>query len=1225
MPTTSGLFSYSRGRKVDTAFPEGISRSDYLCDYFFPEKPINSSVDAKLRSSWSQWIGFLSTALLGLSVSAAAQCPTFSASVPATACSNEELAITNTTTGASYAWDFCPGDLANTPALTSLGTISGTSYVVDVVLKQDGGNWFGFVVDLNVTNLIRHDFGSNPRNSVVNVSNLGNPGGFISSPSGFDIAYIGSTWYGVLVNGIDNNIVLYNFGNSLTNTPTASIIYTGVGGQYANLVLVPSGTGCEVLLSEFGGSNLRIIHFANGLTNTATGENVFNLGGGFNPIDVQAIEDCGSWYVFVAGFTNKVMARLDYGSSLNATPTMTTFAPAIPFYPYRLKALRQGGQFFCFITDIDGGLARVDIGNNISTAPSTITSLGTFGVMVNSWSIDVVDPNGICSAFTVNGSSGVFSRFDFPDNCSNNVGVSTSQVPQGVKFTSAGTKGVSLTVYQSGNTASKLFTVSVNGNQAPTVDMSYTGACVNNAVNFSATAAGGTGSINYAWNFGDAGTSTSAAPAHTYAGTGVFSARVRITDANLCTATIAKNVSIYNPPVAQFSLPSSSPVCSNQLQTFVNTSTSDPGSGPTWQWQIDGSNVASTPDLSYAFNGVATYSVRLAASIPGCSTQSTQPYSVQFAGPQVDFSTTGNCVNAATQFSNLTSGAVTGYTWTFGDAGTSTATSPSHTYSSNGDFNVKLTASNSAGCNNSVTKTIKLYNVPQPDFAVSLPPFSCSNSLTLFQNNTPSLTDSNITSWQWQFGDAANGTASGQVGSYTYLNAGTFNVSLTAGSDRGCTASVVKPITIAAGPVADFTVGPSCLNLATKFTDQSSGAIQSRNWQIGSSIFTTTSPTYTFTSTGDFPVTLTVSSANGCITVKTKTLTVPQQPSVNFNVSNLCAGKDALFSDATTSPQDVVTGWNWNFDGNSVTGSPATYAFPSSGSYNVKLTTTHASGCKYTLSRNVAINATPVAGFTASPDRGEAPLTVHFTNTSQQAVTYAWKFYDKVLATSTSASPTYTFTSLGDYAAELTATNSVGCSDVKTVPIKVLVPVIDLALTGFSLATDPLTAKLKAVITIANNGNVSVSYADVAVILADKAFVNETVQIDLSPGQTVTKTLSTVFAADANAFLCTEIISEKDVQPLNNKQCINFESSDYFFSPYPNPVSGILYFDWISSGGTTAITIYDSFGKVTFAYEVIASNGLNRMSTDLSGLSAGIYFVSIRTASNKKTMRVVHQ
>ena len=138
---------------------------------------------------------------------------------------------------------------------------------------------------------------------------------------------------------------------------------------------------------------------------------------------------------------------------------------------------------------------------------------------------------------------------------------------------------------------------------------------------------------------------------------------------------------------------------------------------------------------------------------------------------------------------------------------------------------------------------------------------------------------------------------------YTYLNAGTFNVSLTAGSDRGCTASVVKPITIAAGPVADFTVGPSCLNLATKFTDQSSGAIQSRNWQIGSSIFTTTNPTYTFTSTGDFPVTLTVSSANGCITVKTKTLTVPTQPSVNFNVSNLCAGKDALFSDATTSPQ----------------------------------------------------------------------------------------------------------------------------------------------------------------------------------------------------------------------------------------------------------------------------------------------------------------------------------
>ena len=55
-------------------------------------------------------------------------------------------------------------------------------------------------------------------------------------------------------------------------------------------------------------------------------------------------------------------------------------------------------------------------------------------------------------------------------------------------------------------------------------------------------------------------------------------------------------------------------------------------------------------------------------------------------------------------FTDLSSGDPTGWSWTFGDGGTSTAQNPSHTYSAAGTYTVSLTASNAQG-NDTATKT----------------------------------------------------------------------------------------------------------------------------------------------------------------------------------------------------------------------------------------------------------------------------------------------------------------------------------------------------------------------------------------------------------------------------------------------------------------------------------------------------------------------------------------
>ena len=349
---------------------------------------------------------------------------------------------------------------------------------------------------------------------------------------------------------------------------------------------------------------------------------------------------------------------------------------------------------------------------------------------------------------------------------------------------------------------------------------------------------------------------------------------------------------------------------------------------------------------------------------------------------------------------------------------------------------------------------------------------------------------------------------------------------------------------------------------------------------------------------------------------------------VGFSVSNPCAGKIAAFADATTSTTDATVGWNWNIAGSTYTGSTANYSFSPDGTYNVKLTTTQASGCKYTFSNNILINPTPVATFTASPDRGAAPLTVQFNNTSQQANSYKWKFNDKVTATSTSISPVYTFTSLGDYSTELTATNSFGCSDVVTRPIKVLVPSIDLIMQNFSLSTDPVTGKLKCVVTIFNNSNIPINAAEVTLFLAEKAVVNETVSLQIAPGQSVTKPLTVTLSSDQFdfTFLCAEVLSEKDIQQDNNRRCINLEVADYVFDPYPNPTSGTLKVDWISEkSGTARILVYDGMGKKAYDWETPSQSGLNQAVLDLTFLTAGLYYVSVETSNAKKTIRFLRQ
>jgi PKD repeat protein len=304
-----------------------------------------------------------------------------------------------------------------------------------------------------------------------------------------------------------------------------------------------------------------------------------------------------------------------------------------------------------------------------------------------------------------------------------------------------------------------------------------------------------------------------------------------------------------------------------------------------------------------------------------------------------------------------------------------------------------------------------------------------------------------LSSWQWNFGDAGSSqnTSALKNPQHVYDNAGVYDVSLTVFTNFSCSSSLQLPITISQTPVADFSYSATCEDVAVDFLDESTGIIDSWEWQIGSTTYTTQNPTHTFVNPGNTNAILTITASNDCIGSISKPIVVPAKLIADFSVSKNCVDQQTLFTDITNDTVDPINTYQWDVvDGASATGSPAVFTFSALGIPNVKLIVTTQTGCEYSITKPVTIIPSPSASFTSVPEIGGSPLAVQFTNTSVNATTYHWAFNDAIGSTSTEASPLFTYVDFGQYQVELTAFNAQNCSHTFSSVIEVFTPVTDV-------------------------------------------------------------------------------------------------------------------------------------------------------------------------------------
>jgi PKD repeat protein len=284
--------------------------------------------------------------------------------------------------------------------------------------------------------------------------------------------------------------------------------------------------------------------------------------------------------------------------------------------------------------------------------------------------------------------------WDFGDG-----GSSSEQNPSHT-YTTPGSYTVALTVTGIGGTDTETKTAYINVGTPPqpVADFSATPTAGDAPLEVTFTDES-TGALisAWAWEFGDGGTSTLQNPAHQYTAAGSYTVSLTVTDiggTDTETKTAYINVgTMPPPPVADFS---AVPTGGNAPLNVAFTDESTGALISAWEWDFGDSGTSTLQSPTHQYTIAGTYTVSLLITdIGGTDTETKTGYiHVGHAG-MANFSATPTegVVALDVTFTDLSSGDVIGWAWSFGDGGISTAQNPTHQFTAPGKYTVSLVAS----------------------------------------------------------------------------------------------------------------------------------------------------------------------------------------------------------------------------------------------------------------------------------------------------------------------------------------------------------------------------------------------------------------------------------------------------------------------------------------------------------------------------------------------------
>lgn len=584
----------------------------------------------------------------------------------------------------------------------------------------------------------------------------------------------------------------------------------------------------------------------------------------------------------------------------------------------------------------------------------------------------------------------------------------------------------------------------------PTALFTADSVCLGDTTYFVDQSTSNAGILTYwTWNFGDATAgSILQNPSHIYAAPGTFYPSLTVTNSYGCQNDTALPVYVRSWPNPAFSVSSTN--CNGLPVHFTNQSTFTEGYITQWHWIFgDGTdtvvNFPSVPDVDHIYPFTGIYEAHLEVfTNQGCHADTSQLVYV-VDSPVADFTTgAATCASQAVQFidqSSTPGGIPTiSWMWDFGDPAsgiynTSTQQNPMHIFTGTGVYNVKLIISNLNGCYDTVIKSVEISPIPVAQFSADS---ACLGTPTHFTDMSSTSTGT-ITNWLWNFGDGYTSTL--QNPEHTYMNWGTYTVTLTVTNSSGCQNDTSMSVLVKPLPVAAFTYSGECAGALTYFTDLSAtpqGNIVQWLWDFGDGATSSVpNPIHVYSTGGTFTVNLTVFNDLGCSSSYPQTVHIFNPPTANFNYNSVfCPAGQVSFQDLTVGNGTPVTWRLWNFgNGYSSMAANPVYVYPIVDScYTVTLIAGNGNGCIDTVSKIVCVK--PAFNFTMAVDASCTgnPTSFRPLNLAQgdSLLFVTWEFGDPAsgpLNQSSSYYAYHTYQNAGIYFVKLKAWNSDYCVD----------------------------------------------------------------------------------------------------------------------------------------------------------------------------------------------------
>ncbi len=476
--------------------------------------------------------------------------------------------------------------------------------------------------------------------------------------------------------------------------------------------------------------------------------------------------------------------------------------------------------------------------------------------------------------------------------------------------------------------------------------------------------------------------------------------------------------------------------------------------------------VAETTLLSYRDSGLGegatfTYAVS-AASGMGESDRSASVTATSLMGPAAAFAWTPELPEPGqeVQFQDQSTdsdGSVAAWSWDFGDGEGSDQRHPSHTFSSDGTFTVRLTVTDSDGLEDTASADILVNAAPTASFDHTPEAPDTQDEIQFTDTSTDA--DGSVQAWHWDLGDGT--ISSDQNPTHRFPDNGDYVVTLTVTDDDGANDTTSRTVAVSnVAPAASFTYAPSAPTTAdtVAFTDGSSdvdGTVVAWSWDFGDGATSSEQhPSHRYADDGTYTVTLTVSDDDGADNTTVQAITVTNlAPTAAFAYSpaSPSTADDVAFTDESLDADGTVASWAWDFgDGATSSEQHPSHSYADDGSYTVTLSVTDDDGATAEASQTVSVtNVAPVAGFTTSPEDPTTQVDIDFTDTSTDSdgsvVDWNWDFGDG--ANSTEANPSHRYADDGTYTVTLTVTDDDGATDAtsQTVTVANVAPTVDFS------------------------------------------------------------------------------------------------------------------------------------------------------------------------------------